>query len=84
MKQKRSCCFLIYTTIINLWLLNIYTQRELQFDIVYHENVNGFVESNHCLTDSVCSALVCFRRSLAALLSTLSSVEKMSGCGCTI
>lgn len=50
----------------------------------HYENVKGFVDSSHCLTHSMCSAVVCFRRSLAPLLSTLSNVEKISGCDCVI
>ena len=47
----------------------------------YYENVKGLVDNNHCFIHSMCSGLVSFRRSLAAVLSTLSSVEKISGCG---
>ena len=53
-------------------------------DMCCYEYVNGFVENSHCLTHSMCLALVCFRRSLAVVLSTLSSVEKISGCGYAI
>ena len=51
--------------------------------IYHYENVKGLVDNSHCFTHSMCSALASFRCSLAAVLSTLSSVEKMSGCSYT-